>query len=292
MREQLAGVDFVHLQFIDIPGAIKGVSIPAGRLERCLAEGEWFDGSSIEGEARLAESDLFLHPDLTTLAHAPWDDPGIARVFCDLRTASGEPFLADPRYVLRRAVGDAADLGLSYRVGAEVEFYLFQDPAQQPQRGSRLKPVDARGYFELPGELAASICGDVAGSLDRLGYRISATHHEISPGQFEIDLAQDDVLRVADAFVALKLAVRSVAARRGVLATFMPKPLVDGSGSGVHVSQVLIDGAGRNALGSASEDHHLSDLGRHFVAGQLAHARAHVRGARADGQFVQAAARR
>jgi len=273
VQEQLQGVDFVHLQFIDIPGSIKGISIPVGRLERCLAEGEWFDGSSIEGEARLAESDLFLHPDMSTLVRVPWEQPGIARVFCDVRNASGEPFLADPRHVLRRATSEAAELGLTYRVGAEVEFYLFEDPTRQGARPGRLKPVDSRSYFELPVEQAGLVCHGVASAVETLGYQVSGTHHEVSPGQFEIDLGMDDAMRTADAIVAIKLAARSIAARRGLLATFMPKPLVDASGSGIHLNQIVLDPDGRNALGSSSGDHHLSANGRYFVAGQLAHAR-------------------
>jgi glutamine synthetase len=286
-----AEVEFVHLQFTDVPGAIKGLSVPAVRLAECFDDGVWFDGSSIEGMARLAESDLFLRPDPTTYALIPWERPTTARMLCDLMTPDGQPFVADPRYVLRRALADAAESGLVYRVGAEVEFYLFEEAGERDDRvrtgrdrsgphpsrgapGGRLMPADARGYFELPDERAADLCQTALKVLRDFGYQVVATHHEVSPGQHEIDLGEDDALRTADAIVALKLVVRALALRRGLLPTFMPKPLEHASGSGVHVSQYLLDREhGDNVLFDLHGEHQLSPVGQSFVAGQLAHAR-------------------
>ena len=275
-----AGVEFIHLQFIDIPGTIKGLSLPTDHLASCLTEGIWFDGSSVEGLARIAESDLYLLPDLATFGIIPWEKPTTARLICNLVTPGRQPFPADPRYVLRRALDDAAELGLSYRAGAEVEFYLFEDPApdrRAPLRvvGARsLVPADRRSYFELPDERAAGLCQEAMEMLRSLGYRVAATHHEVSPGQHEIDLVEDDALRTADAIVTLKLVIRALAHQAGLLPTFMPKPIDRSSGSGLHLTQVLLDRA--TERGSLFEDHgggHLSTVGQHFVAGQLAHAR-------------------
>jgi glutamine synthetase len=279
------GVEFIHLQFIDVPGSIKDISIPIERLASCLMDGVWFDGSSIEGYARLAETDLYLAPEIETFSIIPWERPTTGRILCHVVTPSGEPFPADPRHVLRRALADASDQGFSYRVGAEVEFYLFEDrsgdlPAgtKGPRRGERearpLIPSDARSYFELPDERTTSLCQNAVKVLRSFGYQVAATHHEVSPGQFEIDLAADDALRTADAIVALKLVVRALAARSGLLPTFMPKPLENASGSGIHLSQLLVASHGKaNAFYDRLAEHQLSDLGRAFVAGQLAHAR-------------------
>ncbi len=275
-------VEFVHLQFTDIPGAIKGLSIPIERLDDCLRDGIWFDGSSVEGFARLAESDLYLRPDPTTFAVLPWERPKTARLLCDLVSPEGEPFPADPRQVLKRALADAADLGYSYRVGAEVEFYLFEEarPGSSGEPTVRrdglplLVPADARSYFELPSERAAGVCQSALRLLQSFGYNVSAAHHEVSPGQHEIDLGEDDALRTADAIVALKHVIRALAAGAGLLPTFMPKPLEQASGSGLHFSQVIADRtSGANLFYDRFGEHQLSALGRCFVAGQIAHAR-------------------
>lgn len=275
-----ARVEFVHLQFIDIPGAIKGLTVPVDRLASCLTDGVWFDGSSVEGLARIAESDLYLLPDLDTFAIAAWEGPATARLVCNLVTPGHEPFLADPRFVLSRALADAAEIGFSYRAGAEVEFYLFEDPqpAGRPHgRGNvprTLQPADTRSYFELPDERAAALCQKAVKILRGLGYQASATHHEVSPGQHEIDLDADDGMRTADAIVTLKLVIRSLAHQVGLLPTFMPKPIESASGSGIHLSQFVLDRTtGQTVLFEPGEGSRLSPLGQHFVAGQLAHAR-------------------
>lgn len=290
------GVEFVHLQFTDIPGAIKGVSIPVERLEACLNEGVWFDGSSIEGLARLAESDLYLLPDRSTFALLPWERVKTARVICDLRAPDGAPFVADPRYVLQRALLAAAERGYAYRVGAEVEFYLFEENSARGEASARaftssdardfglgrgaagiaraLVPPDQRGYFEEPVARASEVGHETAKALRSLGYRVSASHHEVSPGQYEIDLAEDDALRTADAIVALKLTARTLAGRFGLIPTFMPKPKTHASGSGLHLGQVLTDRrSGTNVLFDSVEPGGLSREGEWFIAGQLGHAR-------------------
>lgn len=268
------GVEFVHLQFTDIPGTIKGVSIPAERLAISLDEGVWFDGSSVEGLARLAESDLYLAPDPSTFAVLPWEQVRTARLVCDLRTPDRQPFVADPRGVLKRALADAAERGFAYRAGAEVEFYLFEERSDPGKTGARgLIPPDARSYFELPVARAAEVCSEAVKVLRGFGFRVSASHHEVSPGQYEIDLSEDDALRTADAIAALKLAVRTLAGRHGLAPTFMPKPKTLGSGSGLHVSQILVDPAGENVFVDPAGQERLSAAGQSFIAGQLAHAR-------------------
>ncbi|HVB97545.1 MAG TPA: glutamine synthetase family protein [Chloroflexota bacterium] len=270
-----ANVEFVHLQFTDIPGGLKSLSIPIGRLADSLATGVWFDGSSVEGLARIAESDLYLRPDPATFAVMPWERPTTARIVCDLVTPDGQPFLADPRFVLKRSMAAAAEKGLDYRVGAEVEFYLFEEPTAS-QNGTKhgVKPADTRSYFELAGGRAATVCQEAVRALQSFGYRVTSTHHEVSPGQFEIDLAADDALRTADAIVALKLVLRILASRAGLLPTFMPKPREDSSGSGVHLEQELRDQShSQNTLVDATAEYQLSPMTQHFVAGQLAHAR-------------------
>lgn len=281
------GVEFVHLQFTDIPGSIKGLSLPVERLDLAMGDGIWFDGSSVEGFARLAESDLYLRPDPASFALIPWERPTTARLICDLVTPGGEPFAADPRFVLRRAIAEAAELGYLFRVGAEVEFYLFEEPTTdtEPDRasgrrragrdaGRSLIPSDSRSYFDLPDERAAALCQSAVKIMRGFGYNVSATHHEASPGQHEIDLGGDDALRTADAIVTLKFVVRALAARANLVPTFMPKPLEKASGSGIHLSQVMVDrGTGDNVFYDPDGEHQLSLLGQSFVSGQIAHAR-------------------
>ena len=268
-------VEFVHIQFTDIPGTIKGLTVPISRLKRSLTDGVWFDGSSVEGLARIAENDLYLRPDPTTFAILPWERPRTARLLADLVTPTGQPFVADPRYVLKRAVAEAKERGFSFRVSAEVEFYLLEDPAAIRSAASpKLIPSDTRSYFELPGARAARVSQRAVLALRDFGYNVSSTHHEVSAGQHEIDLAADDPVRIADAIGALKLIVRTLASHDGLLATFMPKPLENASGSGIHLTQMLLDAqTGADLLFRTDQEHTLSPIAEHFIAGQLAHAR-------------------
>jgi glutamine synthetase len=268
-RARSADIQVVHLQFTDVPGSIKSLTIPVSRLERALHEGVWFDGSAVEGLARVAESDLYLQPDPTSFAVLPWEKTPTARLICDLRVPGGDPFEADPRQALRRVSNEASGMGFDYRVACEVEFFVFED-----RNGSSLVPVDRNSYFEMQGTRAAELCRATIDALDGFGVQVEATHHEVAPGQHEIDIAELDALQAADAVVALKYALRSVARRAGLLVSFMPKPLVDAPGSGLHISQVLVDRAQRsNAFFDPDQQYQLSSIGGQFIAGQLAHAR-------------------
>jgi glutamine synthetase len=274
-RVREAGADFVYLQFTDILGAVKGVTIPASRLEHAFEEGVWFDGSSVEGWARVAESDLYLRPDPTSLALFPWETPPAARFICDLGLPNGEGFQGDPRQALRAVLDEAQEAGFDYRVSAEFEFFLFQDQGGVREGLAKgLEPSDAESYYSMPTEKPLRLCHEVARTLERCGFSVAATHHEVAPGQHEIDLAEHDALRAADAIATLKIALRAYGQREGLLATFMPKPLSGLSGSGLHLQQSLFERpSGRNAFYDPDGAYRLSDVGRAFVAGQLAHAR-------------------
>jgi glutamine synthetase len=271
--ELAAGVQFIDLQFTDVTGALKSVVLPARQLGETIEFGHWFDGSALEGSARAMETDLLLRPDLGTWAVLPWPGPGgerTARVLCDVQTPDETPFPADPRAVLRRLLADAADAGFDYHVAAEVEFFLFRGRPDD----ARGRPADRGGYFDLSPESDARFRDEVVQTLDRLGVPVEASHHEIGPGQHELDLPLLPALNAADALVTCKYAVKTVARRRGLSATFMPKPLPDVAGSGLHLAQVLLDKDGRSALAEPLDEHGLSRAGRAFIAGQLAHARA------------------
>jgi glutamine synthetase len=263
-----AGVDLVHLQFTDVPGTIKSMTIPASRLERAFDEGAWFDGSSVEGLARLAERDLYLRPDPTTFAILPWESPPTARLICDLGLPGGAPFLADPRAVLQTALARASEHGFSYRVACEVEFFVFDDAA-----APGLVPVDRSGYFEMQGDRALTLCTAAIEAVGSFGVEVDATHHEVGPGQYEIDLAEQDALCAADGLIALKWTLRALGRRGGLRVSFMPKPFESASGSGLHIAQVVTNAQGDNVFFDAGQRYSMSSLACHFIAGQLAHAR-------------------
>ena len=264
-----ASVELVHLQFTDVPGAIKSVTIPGSRLARALDDGAWFDGSSVEGLARVAERDLYLRPDPSTFAILPWETTPSARLICDLGLPGGAPFQADPRAVLQASLARAAEAGWQYRVSCEVEFFVFEGS----ERPSDLVPVDRSGYFELQGSRAATLCCQAIEALEAFGVEVASTHHEVGPGQYEIDLAEQDALLAADGLVALKWALRALARRAGLRVSFMPKPIETASGSGLHVAQALVGPSGDNAFFDREQRYGLSALAGHFMAGQLAHAR-------------------
>ena len=266
-------VELIHLQFCDIPGAIKSVAIPANRLQTSLERGVWFDGSSVEGMARVAESDLYLRPDPATFALLPWEARPTGRLLCDICLPDGSPFPADPRDALRRVLAEAADLGYAYRVGCELEFFVFEDRDGLVADGQVPQPLDTSSYFDESDDRAANLCWTAAAALDKFGFAVETTHHEVAPGQFEIDLAETDALAAADAVVALKWALRSFGRREGLLVSFMPKPLEGASGSGMHVQQVLAGRDGANAFTGGEGEYGLSAVGERFIAGQLAHAR-------------------
>jgi glutamine synthetase len=269
-RLEADGIQFVQLQFTDVQGAIKSVTVPAKRVAEVIEKGLLFDGSAVEGLARVVESDLYLRPDPSTLAVLPWEPRPTARLICDLYQPDGRAFDADPRRALRIALETAAELGFEYRVGCELEFSIFQ--ARETEAGPLL-PIDTGGYFEVTEDRAEELCREATRAVASLGAQVEMTHHEVAPGQHEIDLAVTGALALADSLIALKTALRVYGRRAGLLVTFMPKPIADSSGSGLHVAQVLVDREGRDAFFDPTDAYQLSDVGRRFIAGQLTHAR-------------------
>jgi glutamine synthetase len=264
-------VQFINLQFTDIMGVVKSVGIPAELWPDVLDHGMWFDGSSVQGFARIAESDMLLHPDLDTFAVIPWDnDVPTARVICDVHLPTGEPFGGDPRQVLRRALAEAEALGYQYFTGPELEFFLFKPHADGGL--VPLTPHDQAGYFDVSTDLAHSVRRQMVTALTAFGITVEALHHEVAIGQHEIDFKYDHALRTADNAVTLRLALKAIAQRNGLYATFMPKPVAGINGSGMHTHQSLWRD-GKNAFAEPNDEYGLSPLAKHFIAGQLKHAR-------------------
>jgi glutamine synthetase len=263
-----AGVRQVHLQFSDVLGTVKTVTIPASGLEAALARGVWFDGSSVEGFTRTAESDMYLVPDPSTLQVLPWTAEPAARLICWARTPDGEPYSGDPRGALQRAVAHADALGYEYRVGPEIEFFLLQ---RDPDGTPRARTDDTAGYFDVTGGGATDLRQAMLAAASAVGVEINSAHHEVAPGQHEVDLGVADVLAAADSIVTFRLALQAVAQGAGTIASFMPKPFNDQPGSGMHVHQSLARVGAGNAFAGA-DDYGLSDVAKHFIAGQLHHA--------------------
>lgn len=269
---QREGVQFIDLQFTDIFGTTKSVTIPASGLEEALSRGVWFDGSSIQGFARIQESDMFLAPDPITYRILPWTKNGSlrARIICDVRSPDGSPFEGDPRYALKRAIAHAEELGFTYNVGPELEFFLFTDA-----EGSAA-PHDVGGYFDFsPGDQAELVRSEIVNNLNELKIHVEMSHHEVAIGQHEIDFRYSDALHTADNAVTFKYTVKGVAAKHGLFATFMPKPLFGANGSGMHCHQSLVDiETGDTKMYDPDGLFNLTDTAKQFVAGQLTHARA------------------
>jgi glutamine synthetase len=272
---QASGIRFVQLQFTDILGIVKAVTIPISRLADSVEHGTWFDGSSVEGFTRIAESDQYLAPDMATFNEIPWQPGsgprGTARVICDVYTPRGEPFAGDPRYVLRRQVERARKMGYIVNTGPELEFFLLR----RGEDGSiRPLPHDQAGYFDYSTDLAQEVRQDMVDALEAFGIRVEAAHHEVAVGQHEIDFEYADALKTADNAVTFKFTLKAVAQQHGLYATFMPKPIHGINGSGMHVHQSLFSIAeGRNAFADPSAPYGLSDLAKSYMAGILAHAR-------------------
>ena len=272
---------FVSLQFTDIVGQVKSVQVPMHQLEEAVQHGKWFDGSSIEGFARIAESDMFLVPDLGTFAEIPWE-PGIgpdgreklatgsARVICDVFTPNGDPFPGDPRWVLRRQMERARELGFVFNTGPELEFFLLR------RANGTVEPLphDAAGYFDLSEDLGTEVRKEMMNALGALGIHVETAHHEVATGQHEIDFQYADALRTADNAVTFKTTLKAVAASRGLYATFMPKPFFGINGSGMHTHQSLWDVERNcNAFSDPQDSYGLSEVARQYIAGTLEHAR-------------------
>ncbi|MDR1805650.1 MAG: type I glutamate--ammonia ligase [Clostridium sp.] len=263
------GVRFVRLQFTDILGTLKNVAIPAAQLPRVLERGCMFDGSSIEGFVRIEESDMVLRPDLDTFLIYPWrsrEGEQVARLICDVTTVDGKPFEGDPRYVLKRACAQAAELGLTLEVGPELEFFLFSvDDNGRPT----VKSHDDGGYFDLgPVDRGEDCRRDICYMLEEMGFAVEGSHHEVAPAQHEIDFRHGEALQTADNVETFKLVVKSVAQQHGLHATFMPKPVYDVSGSGMHIN-LSLSRDGINIFADSSDALGLSREAYRFMAGLL-----------------------
>ncbi len=260
-------VKFIRLWFTDILGSLKSFAITVGELEKAMEEGMSFDGSSIEGFARVDESDMIAKPDASTFVILPWrpQQQRVARMICDIFLPDGTPFEGDPRNVLRRQLARAAKLGYSYYVGPELEFFYFKGPDDPT-------PLDAGGYFDLtPLDVASDLRRETVLTLEEMGIPVAYSHHEVAPSQHEIDLRYTDAMTMADAAMTYRLVVKEVAMRNGVYASFMPKPLDAENGSGMHVNQSLFQGD-ENAFYDPASPEHLSATAGHYVAGLLRHA--------------------
>src|SRR6056297_3147468 len=265
-------IDFLRLQFTDILGTVKNVSVPARQAEKAFTEGIYFDGSSIEGFVRIQESDMRLKPDPDTFAILPWrqkEESSSARLICDIiNTSTGEPFEGDPRYVLQQAIDRAEDHGYDVNVAPEPEFFLFK---QDDEGYATTEFADQGGYFDLaPKDLASDVRRDIIFALEDMGFEIEASHHEVAQGQYEINFKYDDALSTADNVATFRFVVRAVAAQHDLHATFMPKPVPKINGSGMHTHMSLFKD-GENAF-HGEGDFDLSETALSYLAGILDHA--------------------
>ena len=273
-RVEQEKIRFIVLQFTDLMGAFKSVTIPTRHLAEAFDHGAWFDGSSIEGFARVAESDMYLIPDPATFASLPWlaGDEATARLICNVYTPTGQLFAGDARHVLVRNLAEAEKMGFVYKTGPELEFFLLKVHA-----GGGLtppEPQDETGYFDSPTDQAAGLWRHMVSSLDAFGIVVEAMHAEVSNGQHEIDFNYSDGLTTADNAVTFRFVLQVLAQQVNLHASFMPKPLRGINGSGMHVHQSLFYKANNsNAFVDPGDPHGLSSVAKHFIAGQLAHAR-------------------
>jgi len=261
-------VKFIRLWFTDILGLLKSFAITVQELETALEMGMGFDGSSIQGFARIDESDMVALPDPETFQFLPWrprEHHAVARMFCDVLKPGGAPFEGDPRYVLKKNLERAASMGYTYYVGPELEYFYFKD-----SKGT--ETLDAGGYFDLiPLDVATDMRRDTVLTLEQMGIAVEYSHHEVAPSQHEIDMRYTDALTMADSVMTYRLVVKQTALSHGVYATFMPKPVFGINGSGMHVHQSLFKGS-QNAFFDANDTYHLSKEGKSFIAGLLKHA--------------------
>jgi len=267
-------VDFVNLLFTDIIGEPKTVTIPASAMKSALKHGIWFDGSSIEGFARIYESDMLLKLDISTFSILPWTEENgrFAQIICDVYLPDEKPFMGDPRGVLKRTVEMARKMGYEYQVGPEIEFFLFER-SELPE----LKPHDTKGYFDLAvHSRAVEICRETMQNMENFGVHCETYHHEVSNGQHEIDFSYDKALKIADGIVSFKHAIKTHSMKKGLKVTFMPKPIFGVSGSGMHTHQSLADSKGRNLFYNEKDHYNLSEIAYQFLAGQIKHARSIV----------------
>ena len=273
-RVQNDHVMFISLQFTDVMGVVKSVDIPVRRLQDALENGVWFDGSSVEGFARIQESDMLLVLDANTYAVLPWSptEGRRARIFCDIYQPDGNPFPGDPRGALKRMLEKVTARGWTFNVGPEPEFFLFR------RNGPTVihpVPHDVGGYFDFSAsDDAVRVRTELMAALASMGLEVETGHHEVALGQHEIDFRFDDALVTADNVLTLKYTIKAIAAQHDLIASFMPKPIFGINGSGMHCHQSLFDANGNNLFYDPQDDYHLSKLAYGFIAGQLKHARA------------------
>ena len=261
-------VSFVQFWFTDVLGILKSFSVTPSELDEGLTEGMGFDGSSIEGFARIEESDMIAKPDPTTFRFLPWgpEDRPVARMFCDILQPDGTPYEADPRYVFKRVLEKAADQGFTFNLGPELEYFYFANN-EEP------KIIDKGGYFDArPLDMGSDLRRETIFALQDMGIQIEYSHHEVAPSQHEIDMRYDEGLKMADKTMTLRIVVKEIARLNGFYASFMPKPLCGENGSGMHTHQSLFKGD-KNAFFDAGDEYHLSAVGKSYIAGIMRHAR-------------------
>jgi len=265
-------IKFITLQFTDLLGVIKEVIIPVEQLEGAARDGVWFDGSSIEGFARIQESDLFLKPDMATYAVVPWltENGKTARLICDIYRPDGKPFAGDPRFILKQAVKEAAKEGFEFNLGPEPEFYLFRTNSE-----NRTSPMDYGGYFDLSSHEGYKVIKQIVAALENFGINVEASHHEVGLGQYEIDFHYGPCIDIADKVLTLKYCAKKIAQMHNLHATFMPKPVMGKPGSGMHVHQSLFDTKAKtNAFYDKDHKYNLSKVAYSFIASQIKHIKA------------------
>jgi glutamine synthetase len=261
-------IRFIDLWFTDILGIIKSVTVPASKLESVIVHGSHFDGSSIDGFARVAESDMELHPDLNTFRILPWtsDKYPTARLICNVYTSQGDPFIGDPRTALINVLDEANQMGYQFKTGMEMEFFILKD---------KTTTFDNASYFDMPPERTHHIWRELLLVMEELGVKLHSIHSEIAQGQHEFEFAYNDALKSADAILTAKVAIKTISEQNNLLATFMPRPIANLPGSGMHTHQSLHDTeSDQNLFSDPNHEYGLSQLAQHFLAGQLAHARA------------------
>ncbi len=260
-------ISFIQFWFTDVLGFLKSFSVAASELDEGLSEGMGFDGSSIEGFARIEESDMIAKPDPSTFQLIPWrnDDKPVARVFCDILNPDGAPYEGDPRYVLKRLLKTVSEKGYTFYIGPELEYFYFKDDT-----GPGI--LDQGGYFDSrPVDMGGNLRRETIFALQSMGIQVEYSHHEVAPSQHEIDLRYDECLRMADKTMTYRLIVKEIARQNGCFASFMPKPIGSENGSGMHVHQSLFSGD-RNAFHDPVDPYHLSGPAKHYIAGLMRHA--------------------
>jgi glutamine synthetase len=268
-------VEFINVMFTDLLGVMKALTIPVSKLEDAIEQNVWFDGSSIEGFARISESDMYLKPDLDTFTVIPWSKGTravTALIIADVYMPDGTPFEGDPRGILKRQLKRAADMGYQFNTGPELEFFLFK---RGPDGELKALPHDTAGYFDQTTDIASEIRKEMSFALYEMGIDVEALHHEVAIGQHEIDFKYDHALRCADIVIIMKYALKSIAMKYDLHCTFMPKPIAGINGSGMHVHQSLFTPDGKkNLMQDPKGEYQLSDLAKSYIAGQLKHIRA------------------